>query len=210
MESFLTCDSDPTVNPGVFSPGTSLLLRTDTPGVYLKTGDSNTSWTLIGTNSQVARRTARALTRQTFSGASDTTAGQNNFDATADADNRAFNTQLSNVVTGVNTTTRGLTFAGVGGNGNRDFPILILPDDSWAGITGLLPEWADASNVYSSGDNTVAILTLRQFTLVHNGSSSSAANRLSLPNNQNVVLEPGDGALLAYNVVTSRWNLVGE
>lgn len=42
---------DPTVPPGVNAPLWQLLIRTDVPSVYYKSGAADTAWTLIGTSS---------------------------------------------------------------------------------------------------------------------------------------------------------------
>lgn len=39
---------DPTANPGMSAPLNQLLIRTDLPSIYYKSGSSNTSWTKIG------------------------------------------------------------------------------------------------------------------------------------------------------------------
>lgn len=42
-------NTDPTAGAGMTAPLNQLLIRTDTPSIYYKSGSSNTSWTKIGT-----------------------------------------------------------------------------------------------------------------------------------------------------------------
>jgi hypothetical protein len=42
-------DFDPTTGAGMAAPLNQLLVRTDTPSLYYKSGFANTAWTLIGT-----------------------------------------------------------------------------------------------------------------------------------------------------------------
>jgi hypothetical protein len=44
-------DSDPTIGPGVQVPIWQLLVRTDSPSIYAKTGNGPNDWTLVGTAS---------------------------------------------------------------------------------------------------------------------------------------------------------------
>ncbi|MGC1490831.1 MAG: hypothetical protein WA798_05610, partial [Candidatus Acidiferrum sp.] len=44
-------DADPTTGAGMAAPLYQLLVRTDTPSIYYKSGTANTAWTLIGTSS---------------------------------------------------------------------------------------------------------------------------------------------------------------
>lgn len=43
-----TVNADPTVAPGVSAPANQFVIRTDIPGLYYKSGASNTAWTQIG------------------------------------------------------------------------------------------------------------------------------------------------------------------
>jgi hypothetical protein len=43
-------NADPTVGPGIAGPLWQLLVRTDVPGIYYKSGASNTAWTLLGSS----------------------------------------------------------------------------------------------------------------------------------------------------------------
>ncbi|HEY4238998.1 MAG TPA: hypothetical protein VGM88_04250 [Kofleriaceae bacterium] len=45
----LSKDSDPSAGLGTPAPRGSMCMRTDTPGVYIKTGTADTAWTLVGT-----------------------------------------------------------------------------------------------------------------------------------------------------------------
>lgn len=45
---YWTSNSDPTVSPGVSAPAWQLLLRTDAPSIYYKSGAAATAWTAVG------------------------------------------------------------------------------------------------------------------------------------------------------------------
>lgn len=57
-------NSDPTAGGGYAAPLGSLLMRTDTPGVYFKTGGANTAWTKL-----IAENTNLRATDYTATGA---------------------------------------------------------------------------------------------------------------------------------------------
>ena len=72
-----------------------------------------------------------------------------------------------------------------------------------ANITGLAGGRAGRMvMLYNYGSNTV--------TLNHNNGGSSAANRMILPGNANIVLTQGSGAILVYDTATSLWRCVSK
>lgn len=63
---YYTASSDPTTGAGQSAPLWQLLIRTDSPSIYYKSGSSNTSWTKLGTGGTGSFVTASTLTPGTL------------------------------------------------------------------------------------------------------------------------------------------------
>lgn len=72
-------------------------------------------------------------------------------------------------------------------------------------LTGVVPDGITSNGELLAIQNIDTVDTL---TIAHESTSSTAANRFTLPSGQPLILEPRSGALFIYDASTGRWRLL--
>lgn len=83
---------------------------------------------------------------------------------------------------------------------------------SWARLSATGGSW-NITGLTGGGDGRVVPIinvgASNNLTLTNEDAASTAGNRFALPSGASVVLGPGDGTILIYDGVSSRWRVLG-